>query len=272
MTPEAVADHIRARTGPAPIEVAIVLGSGLSGLCDAVTGAASLPYATLPGFPMPGVSGHAGQLVVGQLGGRRVAALAGRAHYYESGRPDAMRVALEVVRALGVGTVVLTNAAGALRADLRPGGVMLIADHIGLWAPNPLVGNPSDTGFVDMGAAYDPALRAALAAAAEAEGIALPQGVYAWCSGPSFETPAEIRALRHLGADAVGMSTVPEVILARHLGLRVAGLSIITNMAAGLSDVPLSHAQTQAVAPTGGALVQRILTRWLAGGAPATAP
>ncbi len=250
--------------GPAPRRSpsALVLGSGLGHLTEAVDGVA-IDYADLPGFPHAGVSGHQPKLVVGQLEGVRVAVLGGRAHYYESGDAAVMRRPLEVLRALGAERLILTNAAGSFRADIPPGELMLIADHINFSGRNPLIGEPTDARFVNMTDAYDPALRQALAAAAAAEGIALPEGVYAWYSGPSFETPAEIRALRILGADAVGMSTVPEVILARFLGLRVAAISSITNMAAGMSDEAISHEHTKAMAPIGAAKLERLLRRYL---------
>lgn len=260
--PGALVDLIRARAGAAPVRLGLVLGSGLGPLADRVEGVA-IDYADLPGFPAAGVSGHRGRLVIGALDGVRVAVLSGRAHYYETGSADVMRRPLETLAALGAEAVILTNAAGSLRADCPPGGVMMIADHIVLSGLNPLIGETDEARFVPMTEAYDPALRAALARAARAEGVALPEGVYAWFSGPSFETPAEIRAARILGADAVGMSTAPETILARFLGLRVAGLSVITNMGAGLGDGPISHAQTKAMAPLGAALLERVLRRYL---------
>lgn len=253
---------VRERAGTEPPRLALILGSGLGPLAEAVEGVA-IPYAELPGFPEAGVSGHAPRLVVGELEGVRVAALGGRAHYYERGDPAAMRPALECLAALGCEALLLTNAAGSLRPERPAGTLMMLADHINFSGLNPLIGEPTDARFVPMTEAYDPALRAALAAAAEAEGVALPEGVYAWYSGPSFETPAEIRALRTLGADAVGMSTVPEVILARFLGLRVAAVSVITNLAAGLSDEALGHEHTKAMAPLGAALLERVLRRAL---------
>lgn len=253
---------IRDRAGAAPPEYGLVLGSGLGHLAAAVEGVA-IPYSDLPGFPHAGVSGHVPQLVVGALEGRRVAVLGGRAHYYESGRADVMRPALEVLKALGTERLILTNAAGSLRAAMPPGSLMLLSDHIAFAGTNPLIGEPSEARFVPMTEAHDPGIRAGLKAAAEAEGIALPEGVYCWFSGPSFETPAEIRAARILGADAVGMSTVPEVILARFLGLRCAAVSVITNMGAGLSDESISHEHTKAMAPLGAAKLERILRRFL---------
>lgn len=254
---------VRARAGVEPIALALVLGSGLGHLTEAVDGVA-IDYADLPGFPHAGVSGHQPRLVVGQLEGVRVAVLGGRAHYYEAGDPTVMRIPLETVRDLGARTLLLTNAAGSFRPDVPPGELMLLTDHINFSGKNPLIGEPTDARFVNMTDAYDPGLRAALAAAAVAEGVALAEGTYAWYSGPSFETPAEIRALRILGADAVGMSTVPEVILARFLGLRVAAISTITNMAAGLSNEAISHEHTKAMAPLGAAKLERVLRRFLA--------
>ena len=257
------AEIVRARAGAEPIAFALVLGSGLGHLTEAVDGVA-IDYADLPGFPHAGVSGHQPRLVVGRLEGVRVAVLGGRAHYYETGDATVMRLPLETVRDLGAGTVLLTNAAGSFRPDVPPGELMLLADHINFSGRNPLIGEPTDARFVNMTDAYDPGLRADLAAAAAAEGVPLAEGTYAWYSGPSFETPAEIRALRILGADAVGMSTVPEVILARFLGLRVAAISTITNMAAGLSDEAISHEHTKAMAPLGAAKLERVLRRFLA--------
>jgi len=259
-----VLDTIRARAGDAPVRLGLILGSGLGHLADAVEGV-GLDYADLPGFPHAGVSGHRPRLVIGELEGVRVAVLGGRAHYYEKGDPAVMRAPLETLRALGAGTLLLTNAAGSFRPEVPPGELMLIADHINFSGLNPLIGEPTDARFVNLVDAYDPALRAALAGAAAAEGIGLPEGVYAWYSGPSFETPAEIRALRVLGADAVGMSTVPEVILARFLGLKVAAISTITNMAAGMSDEAISHEHTKAMAPLGAAKLERVLRRYLRG-------
>jgi purine-nucleoside phosphorylase len=262
----ALADTIRARAGKDPVRLGLILGSGLGHLAAAVDGVA-VPYADLPGFPHAGVSGHSPELVVGELEGVRVAVFGGRAHYYEAGDPAAMRLPLTVLRDLGAGAVIATNAAGSMRADIRPGDLMLLCDHINFSGLNPLIGEPTDARFVPMTDAHDPALRAALRAAAAAEDIALPEGVYAWYSGPSFETPAEIRAIRTLGADAVGMSTVPEIILARFLGLRAAAISTVTNMAAGLSDEKISHEHTKAMAPMGAAKLERVLRRFLAGGA-----
>ncbi len=262
MTAAELAETIRGKAGAAPVRLGLILGSGLGHLAEAVEGTA-IDYADLPGFPHAGVSGHNPRLVIGELQGQRVAVFGGRAHYYESGRADAMRFPLEVLKALDAEALVATNAAGSMRPDIPPGELMLLSDHINFSGLNPLIGEPTDARFVPMVDAYDPGLRGALTAAAGAEGIALQDGVYAWYSGPSFETPAEIRAIRTLGADAVGMSTVPEVILARFLGLRCAAISTITNMAAGMSDEAISHEHTKAMAPLGAAKLDRILRRFL---------
>jgi len=244
------------------VRLGLILGSGLGHLASAVDGVA-IPYADLPGFPHIGVSGHNPNLVIGDLEGVRVAVFGAREHYYENGNPAAMRGPLEVLKALGAEALIATNAAGSLRPDIKPGDLMLLNDHINFSGLNPLIGERTDARFVPMTTAHDADLRAGLRAAADAQGIALPEGVYAWYSGPSFETPAEIRAIRILGGDAVGMSTVPEVILARFLGMRVAAISTITNMAAGLSDEQISHEHTKAMAPLGAAKLERILRQFL---------
>jgi purine-nucleoside phosphorylase len=255
-------DLIRQRAGDAPVTLGLILGSGLGHLAGAVDGV-SIPYDDLPGFPHVAVSGHNPNLVVGNLEGVRVAVFGAREHYYENGNPAAMRPALECLQALGAGALIATNAAGSLRPDIRPGDLMLLSDHINFSGLNPLIGEKTDARFVPMTTAHDLVMREALRESAEAVGVALPQGVYAWYSGPSFETPAEIRAIKILGGDAVGMSTVPEVILARFFGLRVAAISTITNMAAGMSDEEISHEHTKAMAPLGAAKLERILREYL---------
>ncbi len=227
--------------------VAIVLGSGLGGVADAVADPVVVPYEELPGFPRPTVEGHAGQVVIGELGGVPVAVLQGRAHLYEGGDPEAIRTPVRALRAAGAEILVLTNAAGSLRPEVGPGSLMAISDHINLSGVNVLVG-PNDPAigprFPALGDAYDTELRTQLMAAAASLQVGLAEGVYLAVSGPSFETAAEIRAFRTLGADAVGMSTVHETVVARHCGLRVLAVSAITNLAEGLSDVELSHEQT----------------------------
>jgi purine-nucleoside phosphorylase len=257
-----LADVIRSRAGNVPVKVGLVLGSGLGHLTEAVDGVA-IPYADLSGFPHAGVSGHNPNLVIGDLEGCPVAVFGGRAHYYENGDPSVMRLPLEVLKELGAEALILTNAAGSMRPDIKTGDLMLLSDHINFSGLNPLIGEKTDRRFVPMVDAHDPALRVALSLAAEEVGVTLKEGVYAWYSGPSFETPAEIRAIRTLGADAVGMSTVPEVILARFLGLRVAAISTITNMAAGMSDEKISHEHTKAMAPLGAAKLEKVLRQFL---------
>ena len=237
----------------------LVLGSGLGAFANRIEGAVRLSYLDLPGFPRSGVSSHRGELVLGYLAGVAVAVFAGRAHFYERGNPREMAVPIATLKALGADTLVLTNAAGSLREAVGPSSVMLITDHIAWSGMNPLIGVEDDSRFVDMVAAYDPQLLEAARAAAAAASVPLAEGVYMWFSGPSFETPAEIRMARTLGADAVGMSTVPEVILARHVGLRVAALSMVTNLGAGMTGRPLSHDETKAVAAEGAAHMGLVL-------------
>jgi purine-nucleoside phosphorylase len=241
----------------------VVLGSGLGSLADEAEGAISVPYEDLPGFPRPTVSGHAGRLVVGELEGRRVALFQGRGHYYERGDARAMAVAIETFKRLGGRTLFLTNAAGGLREEWRPPALVAIADHINFAGTNPLISLHSDDRFVPLTQAYDPVLRATLKRAAAAARIELHEGVYMWFSGPSFETPAEIRAAKILGADLVGMSTAPEVILARFHGLRCVAVSLVTNFAAGLSGGDPSHAETKEVASEGSANFKRLLRAFI---------
>ncbi len=260
------ADILKSKLGSLKPHVAIVLGSGLGPLADEVSNPVRIPYADLPGFPPSGVSGHAGEVVAGEFGGRPVLLLAGRAHYYEHGDAGVMRPVLEALAAIGIDRLILTNAAGSLREDIPAGSVMLITDHINFSGSNPLFGEPSERRFVGLTEAYDAKLRAAIEASAEATGTPLAKGVYMWFSGPSFETPAEIRMARVMGADAVGMSTVPEVILARFLGLRVAACSVVTNLAAGMTGSELSHQETKDMAPIGGARLAAILKHALGEG------
>jgi xanthosine phosphorylase len=225
----------------------IVLGSGLGAVADALEDAEVIPYTELEGFPAPSVHGHAGTLALGTLSGLPVACLQGRKHVYEGGDPGAMRGPVRALKAAGAEAIFVTNAAGSLNAGVGPGSLMAISDHINMLAVNPLTGPNDDTigpRFPSLRDAYDPELRATLHDVARELGIALAEGVYLATAGPSFETPAEIRAFRTLGADAVGMSTVPEVILARHAGLKVVAVSAITNLAEGMGGEELSHEQT----------------------------
>ena len=231
-----------ARLGGAPPEVAVVLGSGLGGVGRRVAGATAAPYAGLPHWPVPTVGGHEGRLVLGTLARRRVAVLAGRAHLYEGHDASTVAFAVRVMARVGVRHVVLTNAAGGVDPALAPGTLMIVDDHLNLQGATPLPG-PGDAGprFPDMSEVYARRLRAAADDAAQAAGLAVAHGVYAGVRGPNYETPAEVRALRLLGADAVGMSTVQEAIAARALGLEVAAIACIANHAAGVADAPLSH-------------------------------
>jgi purine-nucleoside phosphorylase len=256
---------IRARAPGFAPRVGIVLGSGLGGYADQAEIVATIPYADLPGFPAPGVAGHSGKLVLGRIGGTPVALLAGRAHYYEHGRADVMKVPVRTLARLGCDTLVLTNSAGSLRREVPPGSVMLITDHINFTGQSPLFGESGNDRFVDMVGAYDAVSAQRLMGIAASESITLHQGTYMWFCGPSFETPAEIRAAATLGADAVGMSTVPEVILARHAKMKVAALSIITNFAAGMSDEKLSHGHTLENARLATDTVRRLLNEFIKG-------
>ncbi len=242
-TIERSADAVARRIGTLKPRVAIVLGSGLGGVADGVRDAARIPYREIPGFPEPGAPGHKGELVAGMLEGVPVLVQSGRFHLYEGHAPAVAALPTRVFARLGVGVLIVTNAAGGLRHTFRPPTLMLIADHINLMFRNPLVG-PAEEGeerFPDMSDPYDPTLRALAREVARAERVLLEEGMYAALLGPSFETPAEIRMLARLGADAVGMSTVPEVITARARGMRCLGFSSITNVAAGLSTQKLSH-------------------------------
>jgi purine-nucleoside phosphorylase len=252
-------DRLIERLGGMAPRAALVLGSGLGGLVDEVENAVRISYADLPGFPKSGVTGHAGEVVAGHFAGAPVLMLAGRAHYYEHGNAAAMRPVIETLAAIGITHLILTNAAGSLEQDMPPGSVMLITDHINFSGSNPLFGEPTDRRFVGLTEAYDAGIRAAIEKAAAATGTALHRGVYMWFSGPSFETPAEIRMARVFGANAVGMSTVPEVILARFYGLRVAACSVVTNLAAGMNGSELSHQETKDMAPLGGKRLATIL-------------
>jgi purine-nucleoside phosphorylase len=226
--------------------VALVLGSGLGAFADDLTDAVALPYAEIPGFARSTVAGHAGQLVLGKVAGVPLAAMQGRFHYYEGYEWEDVTFPVRVLGALGVKSLVLTNAAGGLNNSLKQGSLMLISDHLNLMGTNPLRG-PNDERFgprfPDLSEVYDREFQDTAIHEAHAMGLELRRGIYAALSGPSYETPAEIRMLRALGADAVGMSTVPEAIVARHMGLKVLGISCITNMAAGVLDQPIDHAE-----------------------------
>jgi purine-nucleoside phosphorylase len=253
------AARVRERLASRPPRIALLLGSGWGDVVECLTQARALPYAELPAFAAVGVEGHAGALWLGRLGASEVLVLAGRQHVYESGDAAAMKGAIRTLAALGIEVLLQTHAAGSLDATMRPGEFMLVSDHLNLVQNSPLVGETGVQRFVDMRDAYDPVLRGRVRDAALRAGISVREGVYAWVLGPQFETPAEIRMLQRLGAQAVGMSTVPETILARHAGLRVLAISMLTNMACGLSPQALSHAHTLAVAAAARAPALRLV-------------
>lgn len=252
---------VRQRLGTLQPQVAIVLGSGLGRLADEVTDAVRIPYGDLPGFHVPKVPGHKGELVAGLVGGVPVLLQSGRFHMYEGHRAQEAALPVRVFAGLGIRTLFVTNAAGGINREFAPGTVMLIRDHLNLTGRTPLEGavREGETRFPDMSAAYDTELRALAMQVAEEQGIAMAQGVYAGLLGPSYETPAEVRMLATLGADAVGMSTVVEVIAARANGMRCLGFSLVTNPAAGISPTPLNHAEvTEMAQQAGGKLVALI--------------
>ena len=259
------AAEIRRRIGDDEPVLGIVLGSGLGGLATRIEDARDVAFAEVPGFPAATVVGHAGRLIGGRLGGRPVVALAGRFHMYEGHSATLAGFPVRVLHALGARTLFVSNAAGGIRATFTPGDLMLITDHLNLMFRNPLVGTlePGDTRFPDMSEPYDRALGAILRREATKLGFPLREGVYCGLLGPTYETPAEVRMLATLGADAVGMSTVPEVIVARAIGMRVAGVSCITNFASGTTPNPLSHAEvletTALVASRFESLVERFV-------------
>lgn len=244
------AARLKERTAAVP-DVAIVLGSGLGAFADGLRDAVSTPYGEIPHWPVSNVIGHAGKLVVGTLSGKSVAALSGRAHFYEGHDLRTVTFATRVLGLLGVRQLILTNAAGGINVAFKPGTLMVMDDHINLMGSNPLVGPNEDRfglRFPDMTEVYSRRLRGIADAAAAARGVAVAHGVYAALHGPSYETPAEIRFLRTIGADAVGMSTAPEAIVARHMGMEVLGISCITNPAAGVLPEPLHHDEVMEVA------------------------
>ncbi|WP_193337053.1 purine-nucleoside phosphorylase [Devosia beringensis] len=245
--------------GKEPIAAAIVLGSGLSAIGDLLADKVTIPFSELKGFPGGGVSGHGRDLLIGTLGGKRVAVLTGREHYYEHGNAAAMRPALEAMAELGAEKLLLTNSAGSLDERFQPGDLMVLSDHINYAGMNPLIGEATDRRFVNMVNCYDPDLRAKAQRLAEGMDIKLGVGIYLWYSGPSFETVAEIQMAVRLGANAVGMSTAPEVILGRFLGMKIWACSSITNMGAGLSSENISHEHTKTMAVQGAQKLKRLI-------------
>lgn len=261
----AAADFIRSKVGGELPSIAIVLGSGLGGLADRIEASELVPFREIPGFPESTVVGHAGTLIGGRLGGKQIVALSGRFHVYEGHGARLAGFPIRVVHALGARTLIVSNAAGGVNRRFQAGDLMLIRDHINLTFRNPLIGalEDGDLRFPDMSEPYDSSLADIAHRVASEQGVALRDGVYAGLLGPAYETPAEVRMLEHLGADAVGMSTVPEVIVARARGMKVLGMSCITNMACGISAEPLSHEDvletTRRVGKTFAGLVEEIV-------------
>jgi len=256
--------YLEGRSGDPP-RLGLVLGSGLGGFADALADSTRVPYAEIPNMPLPAVAGHAGNLCFGAVGGLRVACLQGRVHLYEGHSPDTVVFGVRLLAALGCGAVLLSNAAGGIAEWLAPGDLMLIVDHINCTGQNPLIGPNLGSGlrFPDMTHAYDLRLVDAARRASRQTGIGLREGVYAAMLGPSYETPAEVNMLRTLGAHAVGMSTVPEVIALRHAGVRVGAISCITNLAAGRSGALLDHREVETVAEAARERFSRLLGLWL---------
>jgi purine-nucleoside phosphorylase len=257
----AARDAVAARLGERQPRLAIVLGSGLGGLADRIDKPLRIPYAEIPGFHVPRVEGHKGELVIGQLAGKTVLAQSGRFHMYEDYSADAAALPVRVFAALGIRTLIVTNAAGGIRRSFGHGAMMLLSDHLNLTGRNPLVGHarPGEERFPDMSEAYDSALRGVARQTARRLGMTLEEGVYAGLLGPSYETPSEVRMLERLGADAVGMSTVTEVIVARALGVKCLGFSLVTNPGAGISATPLSHQEVMEVAGRAGQELARLV-------------
>jgi purine-nucleoside phosphorylase len=256
-------EYIQSKSKGIKPKVGIILGSGLGSFVEGLENSISFSYDELDGFPDAGVSGHMGKLHLGKIHNTEIAVLQGRAHYYESGIVNVMKIPVRTLAELGCELLILTNAAGSLMDEAKPGSVMLLKDHINFTGISPLFGEESNSRFVDMSDAYNQTMRSTFHTIANEKGITLHEGVYIWFCGPSFETPAEIRAAKLMGADAVGMSTVPEVILARHAGMKVSALSVITNMAAGMSDEVLSHEQTIENADKGIQDLKSLLVRFL---------
>ena len=255
------AAYIRARVALRPT-IGLVLGSGLGDYADTLEDAVRIPYSQIPNFPVPSIPGHNGALVFGRKCGREVVVMQGRIHYYEGLPQQEITLPIRVLAALGVKTVVLTNACGGVNLSFAPGDLMLISDHINFSGSNPLIGpNPDAFGprFPDMSDLYTASLRSAIREKAEDAGIPLREGVYAMYSGPNYETPAEIRMFRILGADTMGMSTVPEALVAGHCGMQVVGISCVTNMAAGVLPVKLSHAEVTETANRVSAKFRRLI-------------
>ena len=257
------AEYVRARIGETP-RIGLILGSGLGGIAEVIEDKHVIPYGEIPHFVCSTAPGHKGQFVAGRFGGKPVICMQGRLHFYEGHALSDIIFPVRVMKQLGVTSLIVTNAAGGINTSFQVGDLMLIEDHINFMGTNPLIG-PNDASFgprfCDMTYTYTPALLQAAQEAAQSLGLTLQKGVYLGCTGPSYETPAEIRAFRTLGADAVGMSTVPEVIAASHCGLQVLAFSLITNMAAGILDQPLTEEEVIEIGNRRGSDLQRLITR-----------
>ena len=262
---EEAARAIRNRVGSERPVVGLVLGSGLAGLAGRFEDVRRMQYADIPGFPVPTVVGHPGALVAGRLGGRPAVALAGRFHMYEGHDASVAALPARVIAALGAEILFVSNAAGGVRRTFRPGDLMVIADHLNFTGRNPLIGpvEPGDLRFPDMSEPYDRELRAALHRAGRRVGVPLVEGVYGWALGPSYETPAEVRMFERIGLDAIGMSTVPEVIAARAAGMRVAGVSCVTNLACGITNDPVNHEEVLAVTREAAGRFESVVMEWM---------
>ena len=260
------AEYLRNKRSQRKPKVAIILGSGLGSLADAIEDPLIIPYYDIPGFPTATVHGHKGQLVIGTLGNQEVACMQGRFHLYEGISPEVLQIPLRALKLIGCEQVLLTNAAGSLHSEMAPGSLMLIEDHINFTGLNPLTGENDEAigpRFLDLTQAYDRDMRTSIQRVAKEMKIELHNGVYLWAVGPTFETPAEIRMFRLLGADAIGMSTVPETLVARHCGMKVAAISSITNLGAGMSGNALSHEETLDEGQKAAKLLGDLIVKWL---------
>jgi purine-nucleoside phosphorylase len=259
------ANAIRKRLGDQRPAVGLILGSGLGGIANRFDEPRRIPYSEIPGFPVPSVIGHSGMLVAGELSGRPAVALAGRFHMYEGHAAALAAFPVRVLQALGAEILFVSNAAGGIRRTFRPGDLMVIADHMNLTGQNPLFGpvEQGDLRFPDMSDPYDAELRASLHRAGARAGVSLADGVYGWSLGPSYETPSEVRMFERLGLDAIGMSTVPEVIAARASGMRVAGVSCITNLACGITTAPVNHEDVLEVTKQTAGRFEALVLEWM---------
>lgn len=263
---QSVVDQIKTKIGDKKPKIAMVLGSGLGGVADAIEEPVFIPYEDVKNFPRSTVKGHAGRLVIGKLKGKEVLCMQGRVHLYEGVDPIKIVFLMRILKILGIEKLLLTNAAGSLRRDMEPGSLMVISDHINLSGFNPLIGpNDDEFGprFPDMSQAYNKDLSKKILSCAKQQGISMHKGVYLMASGPNFETPAEIRAFQTLGGDAVGMSTVPETLAAVHCGITVAGVSVITNFGSGMVNEEQSHTETIEQGTKAGIKLQKVISKFI---------